>query len=417
MARPLEPQRLKAPRDWPYSAGVSVSGIPPHREPRLLESHARLLQPISFLLAVACGDGPGAQPRIVGIEPNRTGVGVSVQATITGERFVAAIRTRIDDDEAPVINRQFRVRLGQRELSSDAVQQVNTEQLNVLIPPDLVAGVYDVSVGTPAGNWATLFQSFTVASGDAGDAGVVGPSGGAGAGVDGGFACTQPVDRATLALYYFQGNLDDATGKHPTSLNADASVEYVQAPEGCGTGLALHSDYRVRIDHSPDWDLETGSIDFWFLPAHTPTRDPDGILSRDSIEEPSQGHLTFYHAGSGSGRIVVRMQDGGDLFVCSDATLEASRWVHIGLNFGPPRVELYIDGVRQGYTGSVPFYNDQVSCSITGTHGISGNINPWILGASADSAVAGGDGPLRGAIEGGAINALRISSQRRPFGE
>ncbi len=294
-----------------------------------------------------------------------------------------------------------------------------------------VGGIDQVDTAGRGGNAGTAPVGGTAGDalpggGTAGDALPGGSAGWDNTGVSGGagasagstsskFSCTQPVDSATISVYRFEYDLTDAANNHPANYAGSITPQFVDAPPNCGVALALQTRYFVYIGDHPDWDITSGSIDFWYLPGAISYANPGGILSRDADGSASPGHITFYQAGGGSGRIVVRMQDGNDLYLCSDEPIIPGVWTHIGLNFGPPVVELYVDGVLQGYTGSVPFYSGTVGCGVAGTHGIAGNNNFWVLGASADVSGEGSMDGLRGFLDGAAINALRISSVRRDF--
>ena len=442
------------------------TNLPPRR------TLARARQLLGLVLATACQDQLPPGPKIDAISPNSAPEGSTAQTLISGSGFLVAVSTNLDDTSAPKRSDRFRVKFGQLELATEAVHRLSDRQIGASVPSDLPPGTYDVSVGTPTDRWATLTRAFTVTTSDKGTGGSTGGSGNgnggapASAGTAGGLAnsagnvgsagqasfagaaanagngsagagdagssgaagaaerlapgaydCPQYVDSATLAIYFFQSDLTDSAGNHTGNYAGSTPPQYLAAPPNCGTGLALSSQYYVYIGDSPDWDLDRGSLDFWFYPSSIPDFDPYGILSRDANGSVSRGHITIYQAGNTSGRIVVRMQDGSDLFVCSDAPVTLGSWMHIGLNFGPPQVELYINGTRQSYTGLVPLYGSWETCSIEGAHGIAGNSNFWVIGASADLSTEGDTNNVRGYAAGAGINALRISDQRRDFGQ
>ena len=483
-------------------------------------SLVRATVPIAWGLALACHGQSPAGPSVDAVTPNRALAGESVQALITGS-FHASVRISLDDTSPPELIQSARVRIGDRELPEASVSWISARQVTAGIPGTFAPGVYDVSVGTPAGRWDTLARAFTVAAAPSSGAGAGGSSGiedssnagrttgtsgatgtiagkagagaagtvagsagtpvGAGAtiagaagavaggggaiagaaGAPGGaggslagaghagvagriplggtagrgreeaaagaagiadpfatgdYACPQDVDDATLALYNFERDLSDATDNHPASYSGTEEPQYVDAGPGCDLGLAMSLQYHVYIDDSPAWDLDRGAIDFWLYPSGISDFDPYSILSRDADGTAFPGHITIYLAGNGSGRIFARMQDGSELYVCSNYAPQLGTWTHVAFNFGPPRVELYINGILQDYTGFVPFYDQWVTCGIEGTHSIAGNSNPWIIGASADVSSEGESNNLRGFAQGAAIDALRISNQRRNFG-
>jgi hypothetical protein len=289
-----------------------------------------------------------------------------------------------------------------------------------------------VSVRTADGRQAILPDAFTVdpSAPPALDAGAGKPEADAGTvgnprpGADGGppdtsaspalpFACPQPVDADAVAFHRFEGSLDDATGNHPA--RALGTPRFVAGEAPCGQALALDGSYHLEIDDAPDFTLSAGSLDFWYRATTHPDDNPLGLLSRDEDGEAGPGQLTLYHAGGGSGRLLVRMQDPSELYRCSDAPLPLYRWVHVALNFGPPGVELYVDGQLQTASDVLPFYTAQVRCGATGEHGLGDNGNPWVVGASADVSSPGRSTPVRSFATDAAINELRISRVRRTF--
>lgn len=237
--------------------------------------------------------------------------------------------------------------------------------------------------------------------------------------------CAGTADAATLALYTFEadppGVISDRTGNHPGVRSG--RVATVPGPAGCGSAIeftALTSTAGfAEIPDDPAWDLSTGSIDFWVRFDENTTTYPEVMLSRDAIGFAAPGHLGFYRSCDGT--IVARLQrNGQSAHLCADAPTPQGVWTHVALNFGAPRVELFIDGARTTTTRQIGLSGRlcssmTVACGSVVDWGIEGNDNPWVLGSGTHIAVEGTGRPLDGYIRGGALDSVRISSQRRAF--
>ncbi len=256
-----------------------------------------------------------------------------------------------------------------------------------------------------------------------------GADGGFDPGADGGFdpdaainepdaapqiVCT-PAELAIGILADYRFNDDaamDETGNHHGTIQG-ASVQSVD--EGpCASALAFTSpNTYIRIDDSPTWELESGSIDLWVrIPENN---EVIGLVSKDAANSAEPGHFSLIQ--STDGRIAVRGQTTTtSSMVCSDAPVTAESWIHIGVNFGSPGNQLWIDGVPQNGTGSV-FVSDGGLAPCVGVLGlpIAGNSNPWVVGASAIVSADGSAEPADGYLEGGAMAQFRIGSVRRDF--
>jgi hypothetical protein len=227
-----------------------------------------------------------------------------------------------------------------------------------------------------------------------------------------------------VALYAFEGDeggtqLLDSVGGHDATVLLGV-VASADGPEGCGAAFAFGGEGRYFvIEHSPDWELEVGSFDLWVrLPASS--SDHVGILSRDVNERAEPGHLSLFV--DVEGRAVVRLQpmdDSSDNFndavACSETPLPRERWVHLGVNFGPPQVELYVGGELNDWEGTSAI-SDEWRCGQREPWGIAGNELPWVVGRSAFRS----EEPLE-TLEFPALDAavdqLRISSVRRDFAD
>jgi len=229
-------------------------------------------------------------------------------------------------------------------------------------------------------------------------------------------ACT-PASASDLVHFAFDGDdgasmLTDATGS-ANAIVRGGTASLVAGPTGCGQALSFATGVEAVIPDSPRWDLDEGSIDLWVW---RPTGRPApwaGIISRDAGGSAFPGHFSIYVANDG--RIVARLQNGGDFTLCSVAPLPEESWHHIGVNFGPGGFELWLDGVQEEGTGVLPMFPSDCSTGTSSiTAGIAGNDNPWLIGANT---ATGGEGVADSSepFTDGAIDHLRISDSRRDF--
>lgn len=230
-------------------------------------------------------------------------------------------------------------------------------------------------------------------------------------------------EEGVVALYTFDDDdgrtrVTDLVGGHIGSVQL-GMVSTVEGPEDCGRAFDVtEGDQYFVVDDSPDWDLEEGSVDLWlWLPIDL--TDNVGLLSRDLIYREEAGHLSLFV--DSEGRAVARVQpieDGAednsaDAVSCTGVAVPRETWFHIGVNFGPPGLELYVDGVLSDWGGETPL-DDDWQCGQSGIWGIAGNDLPWVIGRStyqSDEVL----GELELPATGAAIDHLRISRVRREF--
>ncbi len=185
-------------------------------------------------------------------------------------------------------------------------------------------------------------------------------------------------------------------------------------PGVCGSALSFSTGERLVIPDAPEWDLDSGSFDLWILPlGGAPTR-MQGILSRDATGRDFPGHIAFIRASSG--QVGVRIQGQASVaVVCSDDAVLTDRWTHVGVNWGPPTVELFVDGVAQDGTGILEVSDiAQRTCGVHSAASITGNDNPWILGVNGTATSPGSSDPTDFPFHGH-LDEFRISSERRDF--
>lgn len=238
----------------------------------------------------------------------------------------------------------------------------------------------------------------------------------------GGTGRCAPPDDGTVALWDFESGLPseliDVAGGHDGTLTAGAGA--VASIDGCGSALSFAGSEPPAHGIVPDdaaFDLAVGSLDFWlhldgdFGDDTAPTR---GILSRDAMDSSRPGHMTVFATGGGS--VVFRLQSpAGDVLLCSDP-IPRRTWTHVGIVFGPPEAELFIDGTRATRTDStwVPLLGS-IQCGIDGAGGIDGNDNPLVVGAASWLSREGAADAISSHIAPAAIDHVRLSSVRRDF--
>lgn len=140
-------------------------------------------------------------------------------------------------------------------------------------------------------------------------------------------------------------------------------------------------------------------------------------MSRDASGTVRSGHLGIYR--DCQGYIIVRVQraDGPDVYRCSDRPVAPDQWVHLALNFGPPALELYVDGSLSTNTSTTAVLWDcstPVACGAPASYGIDGNENPFVLGASSHNSLEGLATPTTRPLSG-QIDSFRLSRIRRSF--
>ncbi len=225
--------------------------------------------------------------------------------------------------------------------------------------------------------------------------------------------CPTTADADTVALYRFDSDeafLDDVGTVD--GVWRDGIPTLVPGPLGCGLAVQFAGGLDALVPHDAVFDLSEGSIDFWLRAPADPM--PMGVISRDALDQVFDGHLTAWYV---EGRIVVRNQSTMlSQTICSDGALPAETWVHVGINFGPPGLELYIDGEAQDGVGEVFIGMSPTNCVDEDlvTVGIAGNTNPLIVGASLSMSMKGMIDEVL-PLEDGALDELRVSSVRRDF--
>jgi hypothetical protein len=231
-------------------------------------------------------------------------------------------------------------------------------------------------------------------------------------------ACNETPQTGDLLLYRFEEPagatfVTDAVGAHPGTARAPGAST-TSGPTACGAARLFESGPLgfpiIEVPHHPDFNLTSGSLSFWVRLPAARTLSSRGIVSRDAFGEARPGHLSVYEVASG--HLVVRLQGATSSGArCSEAPLPPDVWIKVGVNFGAPGLQLFVNDAEQ--MGIHPNIVVPTSaCGRNTTDGIDGNENPWVLGASSDGSVEGTADPFERTAQGVAIDAFRVSRAR-----
>lgn len=233
-------------------------------------------------------------------------------------------------------------------------------------------------------------------------------------------ACGEGVDPWTLGLFTFQDVTattvnDEQNAGDGTIRSGPAS--YVSSAPGCAMAWRGNGSVSLVAPNVAAWKQATGSLDFILrvpdMAAETAMQVP---FSRDA-QGSADGHIVV--AVTPTQRLVVRFQSTvAEVYRCSPV-LAAGDWVHIGINWGAPDLEVFVDGSEADFVGNVPFSSDGdiVSCTDGALSlGFNGNDEPWVFGANQWTSTAGtADSITQPLKSAAAIDHVRISSVRRDF--
>lgn len=201
-----------------------------------------------------------------------------------------------------------------------------------------------------------------------------------------------------------EGSLEEVTGRCNSGLRF--------APADTGHLVIEAGDIRARIR----------AIDLF---VRVPVADIStaGVLAADA-EKNGAGHLSLWVAESSDEEplFVARLQDGagGDAFRCGVRPPDGE-WVHIGINVGLGGFEMSVDGspaelegtaAVESLSGLSPCTRSQAPLFETT---LADNSNPWVLGASSGSSTEDTTDDLRSRFAGGAVDNLRLWSERQAF--
>jgi len=200
-------------------------------------------------------------------------------------------------------------------------------------------------------------------------------------------AANGEIEETVVALYYFDGDADDATGQHPGELFGNVSIV---AEEGYAPALKLDGsgDYvRVgNVHQNPTRDLKQGSIEMWVRLESAPK---DFVLAASGREYGGSYDDGFYLGTHSrySKNLVFMIWAGGWKVADSGIPPEdlIGEWRHVMGTWGPRGVEIWVDGILKGtnpHTGGLP--NPNYATVLIGTdswrsdtHGLIGSVVIW----------------------------------------
>ena len=220
----------------------------------------------------------------------------------------------------------------------------------------------------------------------------------------------------------FDGQMTDSLARNNGRLIYPSNT--VSGPPDCGRALEGEEDtvgMHAVLDPSPDWALASGSIDFFVLLREPPgppfdeeTTSTKFILTRDS-RGLGAGHLSIgYDSG---GRLLLNLETGNnEIVLCTEPNLPQDVWHHVGVNFGPPGVELYLNGVakREAGISTLVYAEPCWTFEDSPTVGLDGNTNAWTILASNWPSPPGTAQNVWRFFDG-RLDQLRFSSIRRDF--
>jgi len=226
--------------------------------------------------------------------------------------------------------------------------------------------------------------------------------------------CDPEVSADTVALYSFEGDVGtDASGGH-----SGAQIGTVTSDGGrCGSHGAKFGGGFIRIPDSPAFDLPEGSVELFAQIARIDVGRSQGLISRDALNTDFNGHFTL--ALTEDGHLFVRLQRIGNLSVyrCTKEPVPTNQWIHIGISFGPPGLQMWLDHVEVTGTELTVFGGDApVSCTEPHAFGIDGNDQVLAIGglmvdsANGDPVAEAGD-----VLDGGLIDHVHLRSTWRDF--
>lgn len=153
------------------------------------------------------------------------------------------------------------------------------------------------------------------------------------------------------------GTLADSVGGHDATTTGSG---WTYLPLGGVINGALdcacNAIQALDAGSSPDFDIQTGAVSFWFK-----TSDNNKAVDRYMIGKdgsgPNDGDWTvLLNASANPDDIRFRTADsGGEFIISSDSGISADTWYHVALNFGTGGMEMYVDGVKQADTDPVTY--------------------------------------------------------------
>lgn len=238
-------------------------------------------------------------------------------------------------------------------------------------------------------------------------------------------SCAEGADEWTTMLFGFEdlpgfSSADNTGSFTATYFKGVSTTSAADAPSvaGCGKGLFGNEKWG-EVSHDPAFSRKQASLDLLYKTptSFIPTR-MMAILSKDATGFGTS-HLNL--GINPDGRVMLRMSRTDFEFYRCSAPIENETWVHIGINFGEPDLELWVNGQLAHESGSHGYLdNSNPRPCETGVRvmGLDGNTEPWAIGASANPSTAGTNDMVVFEHDLGAvIDQVRFSSTRRDFSD
>ncbi|MDF1799000.1 MAG: hypothetical protein P1V81_07480, partial [Planctomycetota bacterium] len=190
------------------------------------------------------------------------------------------------------------------------------------------------------------------------------------------------------------GGVIDSAGDHDGTLKNGADIT---ADSTVGGESAAHFDGSndfIEVAHSPDLELDSGTVQLWFNADDTSGR--QGLFSKDSSDFDDGGHVTAYLQGDS---LTVRLQSDAASYTVEVDGVTADSWNHMAFSFGEGGMKLFLNGELVDSNA----YEGGLGTSSGGT----GNEEPLVIGAnswsSADHTTSGVSDYFGGEIDEVAI--------------
>jgi hypothetical protein len=169
----------------------------------------------------------------------------------------------------------------------------------------------------------------------------------------------------------------------------------------------------LELHDAPALHLAEGLIELWvrFDRDVSELTAPEGIVSRDAVDQQQAGHLSLMRMDAGHLLARLQLADQSAGIACVGASsIVVGRWHHVIVAFGGAgELELYLDGVR-GTLKTTQGWRCGEKSNTQGL-GVDGNANPWVVGASSINSVEGQAEPVTLPLAG-AIDELRVYGSR-----
>ncbi len=154
------------------------------------------------------------------------------------------------------------------------------------------------------------------------------------------------VAKALGAVHYWRFGAEEEVDKLLDPIN-DRDAEWLPVLPtagaeslSCDTTRKLNGiDQFVGIKHNTDFDLEAGTVAFWYI--QTGDVERAGLFGKDELGFDKGGHTTVLLDGP----LVFTMESLTKTYTATGRTTPApGEWHHVAITFGPDGMWLYLDG-------------------------------------------------------------------------